>query len=344
MAPRSPETSERKFGYNPGVSTVEVEIRSNDVNLAYPTENVSMEIISDDAADTGKALGTLTLVSAIATDVAVVDGLSYTGVTGVKADNTEFSVDTSDTAAAADLADSINNDVRAGITVPTAVIVATSAAGVVTISVDGVIGNLVDISSVDSTITASAATLTDVGTGARSALIKGIQINSAGEYVAIEETVFLQGVTAVPLIEKFYRINRAHIVKVGTDLVNAGLVTIRVVSGSVVQTTIPIGEGQSQQTNYTGPSNNTLIITSMDFSVSQGSGNAIIVLIKFWVKLRDESWRMFGSKSFGNEAFNVPLLRHELEFPADSDFKVTGIKLTGTGDGRVECAYSYIES
>jgi hypothetical protein len=106
------------------------------------------------------ATGTLTLVSAIATDVAVVNGLTYTGVAGAKANNTQFSIDTSDTAAAADLADSINNDVRAGVTVPGVDPVATSALGVVTITVTGGNGNAVDISSPDATITASGATLT----------------------------------------------------------------------------------------------------------------------------------------------------------------------------------------
>ena len=47
-------------------------------------------------------------------DTVTVNGLVYTAVAGAKADNTEFSTDTSDDATATDLADSITNDVRVG--------------------------------------------------------------------------------------------------------------------------------------------------------------------------------------------------------------------------------------
>lgn len=109
------------------------------------------------------ATATYTLTSAIATDAVTLNGLVYTGVAGVKADNTEFSIDTSDTAAAADLADSISNDTRSG-TLDVA-LSATSAVGVVTVTAGKVVnstyneGNDVTIASSDATIVASAAVL-----------------------------------------------------------------------------------------------------------------------------------------------------------------------------------------
>lgn len=60
------------------------------------------------------ALAKLILTGVLAGEVVVVNGLEYTAVAGVKADDTEFSIDTSDTAAALDLADSIDDDVRVG--------------------------------------------------------------------------------------------------------------------------------------------------------------------------------------------------------------------------------------
>lgn len=87
----------------------------------------------------------IVMATAIADDTVTINGLVYTGVTGAKADNTEFSVDTSDTAAATDLADSINNDVRAG-TIPTATLTATSSGAVVVVTST----EIVAISSSDS--------------------------------------------------------------------------------------------------------------------------------------------------------------------------------------------------
>lgn len=58
------------------------------------------------------------------TPTVTINGLVYTGVAGVKADNTEFSLDTDNFAIATDLADSINADVRVGVTVSGASVVA----------------------------------------------------------------------------------------------------------------------------------------------------------------------------------------------------------------------------
>ena len=80
------------------------------------------------------ATGTATLSTTVAGNTLTINGLSYTGVVGVKANSTQFSVDTGDTAAATDLADSITTDIRTGITRPTLDVTATSNVGVVTIT------------------------------------------------------------------------------------------------------------------------------------------------------------------------------------------------------------------
>lgn len=94
--------------------------------------------------------GTVTFVSALAGDDITVNGLLYTGVTGTKANNTEFSIDVSNTAAGIDLADSINNDVRTG---TAGDISANETTGVVTFFSDllGVLGNAVTLVSSNGT-------------------------------------------------------------------------------------------------------------------------------------------------------------------------------------------------
>jgi hypothetical protein len=136
----------------------------------YATGTVTIDTTSPTAAT-----GDITLASAVATNTVTVNGNTYTGVTGVKADNTEFSVDTSDTAAATDLADSITNDVRAG-TVND--VTATSSLGVVTVTATpgGTIGNTVAMSenTGGTTITVDAL-LTG---GLDDAEVSGITVNS----------------------------------------------------------------------------------------------------------------------------------------------------------------------
>ncbi len=77
------------------------------------------------------ATGTVTLATALAADTVTINNLTYTAVAGPKANNTEFSIDGTDTVDAADLVDSINNDIRQG---TLADVTATNALGVVTLT------------------------------------------------------------------------------------------------------------------------------------------------------------------------------------------------------------------
>lgn len=79
------------------------------------------------------AVAKITLATAIAGDTVTVNGLVYTAVAGIKADNSEFSIDTSNAAAATDLADSINNDVRSG-TLPVTLVATASTIYVVVVA------------------------------------------------------------------------------------------------------------------------------------------------------------------------------------------------------------------
>ncbi len=78
--------------------------------MATPgTVDGTLELSAADWIGVGtQARGTITLVGVVATDTVVVNSLTYTAVAGVKSGNTEFSIDTSMTAAATDLAASIN--------------------------------------------------------------------------------------------------------------------------------------------------------------------------------------------------------------------------------------------
>lgn len=117
------------------------------------------------------ATGTVTLASVLAADTVTVNNVVYTAVAGVKANNTQFSIDGSDTVDAADLVDSITNDTRQG---TLADLTATNAAGVVTFTSTavGAAGNAVTLVSSDGTrLAVSGATLAG---GVNSTLIEDV--------------------------------------------------------------------------------------------------------------------------------------------------------------------------
>lgn len=276
-----------KFGSNPDIDIGTAEdVWDGGAIYAFPTQARVHTIVSTDAADIGVAIGTLTLLSAIATDIAIVNGLTYTAVAGVPANFTEFSIDTSDTAAAASLAAAINGDTRPGVTVPTAVVVATSAVGVVTIAVDGPIGNLVDISSPDATITASAATLADVGTGAQSILIEGL----GSDYLELTETVFLRGTTGIPTLNSYLRINRVTVMSAGSGGANAGILTATAVTDATVTAQIAIGNNQTTQAIFTVPADRDFMLT--DYYVSVGKTTPASVDGKLLIRPFGETFQL----------------------------------------------------
>ena len=106
------------------------------------------------------ATGTVTAATAIAGNTVTINGLLYTAVAGVKADNTEFSIDTGNTETAADLADSVNADVRVG---TLGDVSATSALAAVTLTqatIAGTPGNATTLTSSGATLAVSGATFT----------------------------------------------------------------------------------------------------------------------------------------------------------------------------------------
>lgn len=111
------------------------------------------------------AFGTITCLGVLAADTVTVNGLLYTAVAGAKADDTEFSIDTSDTACALDLADSIDDDVRAGTLND---LTAASVVGLVTATqtVAGTGGNATTLVSSNGTrLAVSGATFSGGGDG-----------------------------------------------------------------------------------------------------------------------------------------------------------------------------------
>tara|TARA_R110002126_G_scaffold64691_2_gene165609 strand:- start:96 stop:635 length:540 start_codon:yes stop_codon:yes gene_type:complete len=150
----------------PGQDRENLNRISNYINSIATGRRQAHVDVSNSLAAPVAAAGTFTLVSAIATDVAVIGTITMTA-TSTPTTDLHWEIDgADDTADALSLATAINAN-------PTLseFVVATVAAGVVTVTAHqkGVLGNQVSISSVDSTITASGAFLTGGLGGAKDA-------------------------------------------------------------------------------------------------------------------------------------------------------------------------------
>ena len=128
--------------------------RTNDP-YAVATWDFVLDVSSDTAAT-----GTVTAASVQANDTVTVNGLLYTGVSGARANDTEFSVDTGNNETATDLAAAITADVRTG-TLNDTTAVSASAVVTITTTVAGTVGNATTLeSSNGSRLAVSGATFT----------------------------------------------------------------------------------------------------------------------------------------------------------------------------------------
>ena len=113
----------------------------------------------------GTRLAVTSFTGGVNGDTVTINGLTYTATVGARADDTQFSKDTSNDATATDLAAAISADVRSPVTVPTVDVTATSSSAVVTLIPATVLlatlANSIDIVESTSTVrmTVSGATM-----------------------------------------------------------------------------------------------------------------------------------------------------------------------------------------
>lgn len=106
------------------------------------------------------------------------------------------------------------------------------------------------------------------GTGARTVLINGLDAN----YVAVAQTITLNGTNAVAIPTQLFRINSALIVSAGSGKVNAGTITIRNSGGGSTRAIIPVGYGITRQAVFTVPAGKTLAINSQLLCINRTGG------------------------------------------------------------------------
>lgn len=175
-------------------------------------------------------------------DTVTVNGLVYTAVAGAKSDDTEFSIDTSDDAAATDLADSIDDDVRSGVLNDLTATAATDTVTAVT-TIGGTVGNATTLASSDEAgrLTISGSTFTG---GLDNALVSGItcdgvQIMSGTEIfvtdLATTATNIAANITAFTSTPNYNAVAVGAIIEIESEV--GGDTFVVVSSSAVIATT-----------------------------------------------------------------------------------------------------------
>ena len=137
-------------------------------------------------------------------------------------------------------------------------------------------GGLYSYLSVATVLKVSSSSTADdsAGTGARTVQLFGLDAN----YDEINETVTLDGQTAVNTTKSYLRINRMIVRTAGTGGINAGVIyagTGTVTAGVPANkyATIAVGDGQSLMALWTVPAGYTLYVSQTDVTVATTQNN-----------------------------------------------------------------------
>lgn len=106
---------------------------------------------------------------------------------------------------------------------------------------------------------------TAAGTGARTVVIAGLDIN----YAEITVTVTLNGITPVALSSQLFRINGAVVATCGTGNTNAGDITIRDAGGGTTRAVLQAGYSISRQSQFTVPAGYKAIVNTYILSINR---------------------------------------------------------------------------
>ena len=131
----------------------------------------------------------------------------------------------------------------------------------------------VDAAAGQVTISSTSANDTSAGTGARTATIYGLDLSGVDQ----NETLTMNGQTAVTSVSSYSRIFRIIINTAGTGLKNAGIVRVgtgTVAGGvpAVVWARVSIGDNQTLQTVWTVPTGKTFYMVGAEISISGTKG------------------------------------------------------------------------
>lgn len=162
-------------------------------------------------------------------------------------------------------------------------------------------------------IESASASDTSAGTGARTVSIQGLDEN----YIAITETVTMNGTSAVTTTNSFIRVFRMRVESAGSDEVNDGDITASIGGSDVAR--ISAEQGQTLMAVYTVPAKKRAYLMKFQGSLSKNQE------ANFQLRAREfeKGWNVKGLWGTFAEAVNYdyPI---PLEFDQKTDIQIRG--------------------
>jgi len=163
-------------------------------------------------------------------------------------------------------------------------------------------------------VVSTSASDTSAGTGLRTILIDGLDINR----VRITETVTLNGLTPVNTVQGFFRINQVLGTTAGSVGTNAGDITVT--NTGTTYSVITATEGRSQMALWSLPSTVAAHATGLNFSTGTGKS----VEVQTWLRPPSGVWYKVGSTWVNSEAAQI-ILNPPTKIPRGSDVEFRAI-------------------
>lgn len=143
-------------------------------------------------------------------------------------------------------------------------------------------------------IVSSSANDTAAGTGARAVYIETID----GNWNEQIHVIALNGTTPVALPGVHLHTNRIFAVSTGSGHVNAGNITLRIVSSGVVQGYVAAGLVFQRAFKQTTPAGKILVPDNIYFNAGNTGGSNIVVTMDFKIRLTDGTLLTGGTNFF----------------------------------------------
>ncbi len=117
-------------------------------------------------------------------------------------------------------------------------------------------------------VVSSSVSDSSAGVGARTITISGLN----DLYMAVSQSITLNGTTPVAVPLQLFRINSSLITSAGTSQVNVGDITIRDTGAGAIRAIIPTGFGMTRQAPYTVVAGSSLLIKQLFLNIQSPSG------------------------------------------------------------------------
>lgn len=308
-------------------ANIAARVNANGTVNALVLATSDNNIVSLTAVSNGAASNSLTTTSSdnngiVASAATLTGGTDLVTLTinGVAfAAGTSFTPATSNTATAASIVTAIN----ANGTVAKKLI-ATSSAGVITLTAlsEGTTANSIGlVTSNANGATVSASTLTGGkadGNGANLVVVKGLDSN----YAEKEETVTLNGTSAVLTTNQYLRLNSLEVSEAGSTGSAQGAITATQNGTSLYMGKILADTNQANLGYYTVPAGKDGLLTGLTGSILSGSG-----VVNIYTQAREEGG-VFKDVRIDtltdNGTNNIPSISTPINFNGKTDIKFTG--------------------